>query len=987
MGGKATEQVRLFRAGVLACFFGSGIASLMLEVVWARILGTVFGNTVLASSTVLAAFMLGLAVGSVVIGKQVDRCARPLVLYGLLEIGIGLYALLFPWITQAGSSFYIWFYRSYAPGYWTLNAVRLGLSLLFLLAPTILMGGTLPVLTRHLGTGQGEPGREAGYLYSANTWGGVAGCVLAGFILLEALGVNGSLYAAGTTAIAVGLLGATLGRLASKRSVPAPTSAQPPRRAGAKAPSLSPGAYRLVVAAFAVTGFCSLACEVLWTRILLFVLGTTVYAFAAMLGTFLLGMALGASASSRWLAPRVRQPLAWFGGLEVLVGLSTLLSVFLLARLGAIDLVWTRGFNWAGGWSFVAAMFADAAVVLFLPTFLMGMVFPVVTTCLLRGEPALGRRLGQAYGANTVGCVLGSLAAGFVLLPALGTHLGLLVVVGLNLAIGLVLLCQRAGQGAAPRWGLVLPCVGIVGTAFLCTPSDLFWEVVNTYHFPARLSFIREHSAGTVTVHDLTNGDRLVDVDGVDVAGMDFMLRTTQKLQGYLPLCLHPNPRRVVQIGFGSGETARVGMEFGVPEYTLVEICPAIFEAARLFSEINHGSYQDPRIRRVIMDGKNFALLSGEKFDLIMNDSIFPGSSGSSALYTYDHFLHCRERLAEGGMFSCWVPLDLRASELGMILKSFQRVFPHTSFWVASNCLNKHGLILGSLEPLQIDFARVAQVLARPAIKKDLADIAILDVYDFLDCFVCDEAAIGRMVAAYPINSDERPRLEFSCARRMPWKTRLLQSLAMLTAHHSPVSACVTNLPQPEANQAEMARHFEASTHILRALVGQLAGYPKLRQQEMDLALKCIPGNPHVKSCDAELEQEIRDLRQALQGLPGNTTLSARLAEKLFLALRYKEAGSLYERIISADPAPPQIAFTHLAQIQFSSGGSSAAEETLLKCLARWPDSAEAHDLLGGIYLKAGRTADARWHLEQALRLQPGNQFYADHYAQVSARK
>jgi len=184
MGNKAAEQVRLFRAGVLVCFFSSGIASLMLEVVWARILGTVFGNTVLASSTVLTAFMLGLAVGSVVIGKRVDRFARPLLLYGLLEIGIGLYALLFPWITEAGSSFYIWFYRSCAPAFWTLNAVRLGLSLLILLPPTILMGGTLPVPTRHLGAGQAEPGREVGYLYSVNTWEGVAGCVLAGFILL-----------------------------------------------------------------------------------------------------------------------------------------------------------------------------------------------------------------------------------------------------------------------------------------------------------------------------------------------------------------------------------------------------------------------------------------------------------------------------------------------------------------------------------------------------------------------------------------------------------------------------------------------------------------------------------------------------------------------------------------------------------------------------------------------------------------------------------
>jgi spermidine synthase len=987
MDNKATEQVRLFRAGVLVCFFSSGIASLMLEVVWARILGTVFGNTVLASSTVLTAFMLGLAIGGIVIGKRVDRCARPLLLYGLLEIGIGLYALLFPWITGAGSSFYIWFYRAYASGYWTLNGVRLGLSLLFLLPPTILMGGTLPVLTRHLGTGRAEPGREVGYLYSVNTWGGVAGCLLAGFFLLEALGVNGSLYAAGTTALAVGLLAVTLGCLASKQNARVPARHPADGRAAAKAPAASPANYQLVVAAFAVTGACSLACEVLWTRILLFVLGTTVYAFAVMLSTFLIGLALGASASTRWLVPRVRRPLAWFGGLEILVGLATLLSVFLLARLGSIHLGWSQEFHWAKRWNFAVAWFADAAVVLLVPTFLMGMVFPVVTTCLLRGEPALGRRLGQAYGANTVGCVLGSLGAGFILLPVLGTHMALLVVVGLSLAVGLLLLWRTPGRRGALRWGLMVACVGVIGIAFWCTPSDLFWEVVNTYHAPSKLSFVREHSTGTVTVHELDNGDRLVAVDGVDVAGLDFMLRTTQKLQGYLPLCLHPNPRRLVQIGFGSGETARVGMEFGVPEYTVVDICPAIFEAAQFFSEINHGSGRDPRIRRTIMDGKNFALLSGEKFDLIMNDSIFPGSSGSSALYTYDHFLHCRERLAAGGLFSCWVPLDLRASELRMILKSFQQVFPHTSLWVASNCLNKHGLILGSLEPLQIDFARVAQVMDRPTIKRDLAEIAILDVYDLLDCFVCDETAIRQTVAGSPINSDDRPRLEFSCARRMPWKARLLQTLAMLTVNHSPVSACVTNMPQPEANRAEMARRFEATAHILRALVQQLARNPMSRRQEMDLALKCIPGHHHVKQCDAELEQEIRDLRQTLEKYPRSTTVSAALADKLFLALRYDEAAALDEWLLQVDSAPPPHAFTDLARIQFSRGESRVAEQTLLKCLVRWPGAAEAHDLLGGIYLKAGRFEDARRHNEQAVRLEPGNQIYADHYALVRDRK
>jgi len=598
--GKPREQLRLFRAGVLICFFGSGMTSLILEVVWTRILGTLFGNTVVASSTVLTAFMFGLALGSIVLGQVVDRFARPLLLYGLLEFGIGLYALLFPLITAPGSNFYIWLYRAYSPGYWTLNLARLGLSLLFLLPPMFLMGGTLPVLTRHLGTRRDDPGREVGYLYSVNTWGGVVGCLLAGFIALEWLGIRGSLCAAGTLAMLVGLLGTALGRLTPERPIALPGNAAQNRRTAPRESSLSPAACRVVVAAFGLTGFCALACEVLWTRILLFLLGTTVYAFAVMLTAFRAGMGLGALVSTRWLVPRIKRPMVWFGGLEVGVSLAVLVSIYLLAELGSIDLRWAQRLHFGGRWGFVGEFFGDAAVVLLFPSFLMGVAFPVVTTCLLRGEPALGRRLGQAYGANTLGCVLGSLTAGFLLLPLLGTHYALLTLVALNLAIGILLVWRAAERAAGVRWGVLLTCGGMITLAFLCTPADLFWNIINTFHAPAKLSFVREHSTGTATVHDLSNGDRLVAVDGVGVAGMNFMLRTTQKLQGYIPLCLHPNPRRVVQIGFGAGETARVGMEFGVPGYTVVEICPAVFEAAKLFSEINHGSYQDPRVRRVI---------------------------------------------------------------------------------------------------------------------------------------------------------------------------------------------------------------------------------------------------------------------------------------------------------------------------------------------------------------------------------------------------
>jgi spermidine synthase len=534
---------------------------------------------------------------------------------------------------------------------------------------------------------------------------------------------------------------------------------------------------------------------------------------------------------------------------------------------------------------------------------------------------------------------------------------------------------------------LAAPIAAIAAAGFVLTPANVFEQTINTYHQPSKISFLKEHSTGTVTVHDFVNGDRLLAVDGVNVAGLDFMLRTTQKLQGYIPLCLHPNPKRVVQIGFGSGETARVGMEFGVPDYTVVEICPAIFDAGKEFEAINHGSYCDPRVRRVIMDAKNFAFLSRETFDIIMNDSVYPGSSGSSALYTIDHFRNCRQRLAPGGLFSCWVPLDLRPSELSMILKSFQEVFPNTSFWVASNCVNKHGLILGSLAPLQIDFARLKTLVNRPAIKADLAAIEIHDVYDFLDCHRCNQTALRKMVASTPINSDNRPRLEFSCANRAPSDVCLRQVLAMLTSFQSPIAPALVNLTEEKVDRAELARRFEATAHVFRAQVAQLAGLPKVRRNELDLALRVNPGEAHVRSCEEELRRDIRDLRRTLADWPNNRVFLQRLAIKLYLALRYEEAESLYMQLIQTSPPPADTAFVHLAEIQFNLGKVVRAETTLRRCLVAWPDSAEAHDRLAGICFRTGRFPEADYHIEQALRLDPDNPVYQQHKTEHRARK
>ena len=959
------------RAALFLFFFLSGATGLILEVVWTRVLGAVFGNTVYAASTVLAAYMLGLALGSWLFGKLADRTARPVLLYGSLELGIGFYALLFPLLAAAAGSFYRWFYRSVDPGFAGITTLRFFLSMALLLPPTVLMGGTLPVLGRFLGGGGREPGREVGLLYGINTLGAVAGCFAAGFLLVRFLGVTGTLFLAGGLAVCVGTAAVLSGRRQEFLAPERKKKVSKRRRKEASGET----AYRLLLVAFAVTGFCALAYEVLWTRILLFVMTTSVYSFAVMLTAFLAGIGLGSFISARFFVERLKKPIVAFGAVQLCVALSALASLPILAGLNVIDLHISTTLKAVDPERIVLARFLDAACVIFLPTFLMGIAFPIMTTACLRGRPEVGRRTGQLYAANTIGSVLGSAAAGFLLLPLLGTGYSLLTVVALNVAVSLALVWYGSESPARGKLGWALPLGAVVVGAFLLTPANVFHNTINTYHYPYKLVFVKEHPAGTVTVHELPGIDKLIAVDGVNVAGTDFMLRTTQKLQGYIPLILHPDPRRVVQIGFGSGETTRVGLEFGVPNYTVVEICPAVFEAGPFFEEVNRGSYRDPRASKVIMDGKNFAFLSGDTFDIIMNDSIYPGSRGSSALYTVDHFRNCRKRLAPGGLFSCWVPLDLRPRELKMILRSFIDVFPHASVWVASNCLNKHSLFLGTLEELKIDYRHLSRVMSRPEVAQDLKDIGILDPYDFLDCFVLDEHAIRRLVEDTPPNTDDMPRLEFSCAVREPWEVSLQKVLALLSKYRVPVAPCVLNLPDP----GELDRRFKATQKIFLGQVAQLTGTPEARTRYFNEAERINPGETHVKTCQEELEREIRDLEVTSKHFPALNVLKLRLADKYWTAERYDKAAELYRKLLRESPPPPDFAFVRLARIEFRRGRKAEAERILKRCLDLYPLSAEAHDKLAGFYHQSGRHKEAKDHIEEALRLAPDNPLYRRH--------
>ena len=990
------------RRAVLPLFLISGTTGLIYEVAWTRAFGTVFGNTVFAVSTVLTAFMLGLAFGSWRFGRFADKSSNPLRMYASLEIGVGAYALLFPAILAATDIFYRWFFFAFRPSFYSFSLVRFVLSLLILLVPTALMGGTLPVLSRlwavdHQGRNSGGAiGQKVGLLYAVNTFGAVAGCFLCGYLLLRLIGVTRTICLAAIANVLVGLVAFALsGPLRARWSQGAVTSSPTAKRIGqpGSRKTLSPPLHRndesvqaasktptgrwVILFAVAMAGFCALALEVLWTRVLVFVLGTTAYAFACMLTTFLFGIAVGSFLGSRFVVKRVANPVFALGTVELLVAVSALVSVPLLGKLWHYDAVLTSTLRAKGFWVETLGHFMDASIVLLLPTLFMGAAFPIAVRGLASSWNVAASRVGEVYASNTLGCVLGSFIAGFVLVPLVGLRISFLVIVAILFAVAVFLIVLSGKQRASFRIPVSLLATAAIVAAFVGLPSDVFVRTMNTYHYPSRIVYIRDDATGTVTVHDLPDGDRLIAVDGVDVAGVNLMLRTTQKLQAYVPLLAHRHPRKVLQIGFGSGETSGVGLMFGVEEYNIVEICPGVFEAGRFFSEINRGSYRDPRLNKILMDGKNFVKLTDEKFDVIMNDSTYPGTTGSSALYTYDHFKECRARLGPGGVLSSWVPLDLRPADFRMIVKSFQEVMPHSYLWMVTNCLNKHAVLLGTVEPLAIDFQRAKQLVERPDIAADLSLVNIHSVHAFLDCFLVNEKGLRRLSRGASLNTDDTPLLEFGAAIKRDMHACWAEVLGWVQENHSPVSSYVRNIGESEEDaqdvHATLDRYYRGTRHLLRAMLAMLYGDPEITHSEFQAALKVNPDNRNVQSCLEELRGEAEALSDAVQRMPQNSSLRWRLAQKYLLLQDDARAAEQFREFLRLIPNHAG-GWNNLGYCCLRMGELAEAISCLKRAVKLDPSTESAYFSLGEIYGRLKNFAAASEHYEKALSLNPRSQ-------------
>jgi spermidine synthase len=784
------------------CFFLSGVAGLVFEVLWTKMLTLVFGSTTLAVSTTVASFMGGLSLGSVLAVRMAARWRNPLMVYAGLELAIGVYALAVPSILALMPSVQATIWPMLTPQPVAYSAVRFAVTFAVLVLPTTAMGATLPVLASYFVRSAEESGIKVGYLYALNTAGALGGTMLAGFVLIPSLGVRATNMTAAALDVVVAILMFIAGRRAPRFDTRLTTHDQRPTTNDARpaiggSPSAlsaqhsaldaphsaldaphsalaTPHSALLLVALAA--GFASMALQVMWTRALSVVIGSSTYSFTIILSAFLAGISIGSAAASRAL-PRRRDIVGDLAVVLTAIGASAFLCnlyvdrlPFVLQKLLALHTLTMprlHAFNFVVSW-----------MVVFVPTFFMGAFFPLMVHLYTDRTATLARDVGRLYAANTFGNILGSALAGFVLIPVLGIRRGLLAVtVTYLLLAAAVAVKYRTGERLKRRLLQAGAAAGLAILALVWSPS---WDVArwasgmfriylarSVYaRQPFRTPKILYHRDGmvtTVTVEGRESGTSLKVNGKVDAStGTDMH---TQILSGMWPMLLHGNAKDVAMVGLGSGVTAGAILKFPLERFRVIELESAVAEAARFFDEVNNRPWSDPRLEMIFDDGRNHLAATKDTFDIIVSEPSNPWVSGASNLFTREFWQIAAARLRPGGIFGQWLQLyELSSDNIRSLMKTYHSVFPHVLVFHARTGSNDT-IMIGSNRPIVLRWDRLEEMMARRGIREEFARAEAFSPHDLLALLLLDESSIPEMVKGARANTDDNSLIEFSAPR------------------------------------------------------------------------------------------------------------------------------------------------------------------------------------------------------------------------------
>ena len=980
--------------------------SALYEVIWARQLTLFFGSPVFAVSTILSALVGGLGLGSFYFGRLADREKRPLRLYAFLGIGIGIFALIFPTLLDILNAICILIYRGLSVEFYPLSWIRFFLSFIVLLIPSTLIGGTLPLLSKP--AKERCAGFSASRLFTINMVAASVGCIAAGFLLIQILGLQHSIYLG--VAINLVLAGVAFGLDRSWSETPVDLPHGVSDESGI---SPTEEIWRPLLWTFAVSAFCALAYVVLWTRILVSFLGNPAYAFSVTLTALLLGIAVGSFLSAA-LTRQVKPFVNLFGLVQIGIGLSVVVLLPAFGNLHGISKGFQAAFGVGRFWEFVAGF-----ILMIISTILIGASFPLVARI-----RAATQSQSPVYSFSTIGAILGSLCTGFILIPIIGIRLSLLLTAGLSAVIGGALILRHSEKsqifsGTAIAGVILTVGVGLMVLLWGSSPPFLkngaFW----TQRASDTLIEHTETVDANITTFMDDQGIHRLYVDNDQIADASRRGSVSHRIVAHLPLLLHPNPERGLVLGFGVGITSHTMTQHGV-RVDAVENPKGLIEVGRkYFTDVNHNIFDSSLFNHTFNDERNYVLMTLNRYDVVSIGASHPlTSSKGSNLYTADFYRWCKRILTEDGIICQWIPLQrMPEAYLKMIVRTFIEMFPNTTIWYKYT--PDFAILIGTPEGLKINYKRFMERAQSPRVHQALVGDD-LDGMSLLDSFMMGEQTVRAYAGEGPVHTDSQPRLEFFQSRALVNTAH--KNIVGLAKYRERSTPYLANYGRTMNDKVEMRKRIDLYFDATQKLIEGQTEYAKGEYEKavgiLNQAVAINPDDYTIrynlgaavelanKDYQEELERTEKVLKQALQSNPRDVQkqvelgityeLQGELAKaagafeevlkyepnrlEIYSLLgpiyerqeRYDEALRTYQRLEELDPNLPAIIFGAMASIyHFHKKMLPEALKYAQKALAVDPNSWRVHNLLGVIYTDKKEFGGAVDAFKAAMRLAP----------------
>jgi spermidine synthase len=751
---------------LLLLFTGSGCAALVYEIVWFQLLQFVIGSTAVSLAVLLGTYMLGLCLGSILLPRIIPADRNPLRTYAWLETAIGIFGVIVLYAIPCVGRLYV-----ATAGHGFAGILISGaLCALCLLPPTLCMGATLPAISRCVeSTQQGVS--WLGFLYSGNIVGAVFGCLSAGFYLLRVYDMPTATYVAVVINGMIALIGFGLAPRISFRP-----ESQTLKNKVEDAPGSS-----WIYLSIALSGFCALGAEVIWTRLLSLLLGPTVYTFSIVLAVFLVGLGIGSGIGSL-VARTAARPRIVLGVCQMLLMAAVAWTAYMLARslpYWPVVPVISRS-----PWFNFQIDLVRCSWAILPATILWGASFPLALASVASRGQDLGFLVGKVYAANTLGAIIGAIATSIFLIGWLGTQGSQQVLVGASAMAAFLAFAPSYGlvtsyaSGLTSRFARVLLFCGVIGFGALLIGKlpRIPWQLIADGRSVALEDRVHVHDRqvlcvgeginASVAVTETGDGARTLHVNGRIEASTDLQDMRLQRMLGHIPALLHHHPRSVLVVGCGAGITA--GSFVLYPEVKKIVICeiermmPEI--VVPFFSKENYDVIKDPRVQVVYDDARHYIFTTKEKFDVITSDPVIPWTKGTAGLYTKEYFELCRQHLNPGGVVAQWLPLyENDSSGIKSALATFFEVFPNSTIW--SNRERREGndiVFTGSADPMRINVDEMQQRLDRnSAVTQSLRDVGFGSAIGLLATYTAQGPDLGPWLKQAEINRDWNLKLQY----------------------------------------------------------------------------------------------------------------------------------------------------------------------------------------------------------------------------------